>query len=149
MLTSQVPHGIKVSDNQLTLTGHAIGDPKESIHYCSILRANSNDGTITASDSTIVVRDASELILYFVNETSFNGFDKHPVKEGAAYIENAMDDAWHLVNYSYQQLRDRHVADYRKFYSRMTLDLEGAVADMSRTTEQQLKDYTDKGGNNP
>ena len=149
MLTSQVPHGIKVSDNQLTLTGHAIGDPKESIHYCSILRANSNDGTVTAGDSTIVVRDASELILYFVNETSFNGFDKHPVKEGAAYIENAMDDAWHLVNYSYQQLRDRHVADYRKFYSRMTLDLEGAVADMSRTTEQQLKDYTDKGGNNP
>ena len=149
LLTSQVPHGIKVSDKQLTLTGHAIGNPDESIHFCSILKVNTKDGQSTKTDSTLVIKNATEAIVYFVNETSFNGFDKHPVKEGAPYIENATDDAWHLVNYTYEQLRSRHIADYQTFFNRLQMHIDGAKYDTQRTTEQQLKDYTDKGGNNP
>lgn len=148
-LTSQVPHGVKASGQQLTLTGHAIGDPKESIHYCSVLKAMTTDGTVNATDTTLILRNASDVTLYLVNETSFNGFDKHPVNEGAPYIENAMDDAWHLANLTYPQLRERHIADYRQYFSRMKMHLDGAHYDTSRTTEQQLKDYTDQGGGNP
>ncbi|MBQ6063028.1 MAG: glycoside hydrolase family 95 protein [Prevotella sp.] len=149
ILTSQVPHGIKSSSNQLTLTGHAIGDPKESIHYCSILKAMSTDGVISTTDSTLLLRNATDATLYFVNETSFNGFDKHPVNEGAPYIENAMDDAWHLVNLTYSQLWERHIADYQQYFGRMKMYLDGSTFDTSRNTEQQLKDYTDQGGGNP
>ena len=149
ILTAQIPHGIKASDKQLTLTGHAVGKPEESIHFCSILKTDVKDGQTTKTDSTLIIKNASEAIIYFVNETSFNGFDKHPVKEGASYIENAIDDAWHLVNYTYEQLRDRHIADYQSFFSRLKLHIDGAKYDDQRTTEQQLKDYTDQGGNNP
>ncbi|MBQ6193609.1 MAG: glycoside hydrolase family 95 protein [Prevotella sp.] len=149
ILTAQIPHGIKASDKQLTLTGHAVGKPEESIHICSILKTDVKDGQTTKTDSTLIIKNASEAIIYFVNETSFNGFDKHPVKEGAPYIENAIDDAWHLVNYTYEQLRDRHIADYQSFFSRLKLHIDGAKYDDQRTTEQQLKDYTDQGGNNP
>ncbi len=149
ILTSQVPHGIKSSGNQLTLTGHAIGDPKESIHYCSILKAMSTDGVISTTDTTLLLRNATDATLYFVNETSFNGFDKHPVNEGAPYIEHAMDDAWHLVNLTYSQLRERHIADYQHYFGRMKMYLDGSTFDTSRNTEQQLKDYTDQGGGNP
>ena len=149
ILTAQIPHGIKASDKQLTLTGHAVGKPEESIHFCSILKTDVKDGQTTKTDSTLIIKNASEAIIYFVNETSFNGFDKHPVKEGAPYIENAIDDAWHLVNYTYEQLRDRHIADYQSFFSRLKLHIDGAKYDDQRTTEQQLKDYTDQGGNNP
>ena len=149
ILTAQIPHGIKASDKQLTLTGHAVGKPEESIHFCSILKTDVKDGQTTKTDSTLIIKNASEAIIYFVNETSFNGFDKHPVKEGASYIENAIDDAWHLVNYSYEQLRDRHIADYQSFFNRLKLHIDGATYDDQRTTDQQLKDYTDQGGNNP
>ena len=149
ILTAQIPHGIKASDKQLTLTGHAVGKPEESIHFCSILKTDVKDGQTTKTDSTLIIKNASEAIIYFVNETSFNGFDKHPVKEGASYIENAIDDAWHLVNYTYEQLRDRHIADYQSFFNRLKLHIDGAKYDDQRTTEQQLKDYTDQGGNNP
>lgn len=149
ILTSQVPHGIKASNNQLTLTGHAIGDPKESIHYCSILKATTTDGTVNATDTTLVLRNVSDATIYFVNETSFNGFNKHPVNEGAPYIENATDDAWHLANLSYSDLRKRHIADYQHYFNRMKMHLNGSKYDTSRTTEQQLKDYTDQGGGNP
>ena len=149
ILTAQIPHGIKASDKQLTLTGHAVGKPEESIHFCSILKTDVKDGQTTKTDSTLVIKNASEAIIYFVNETSFNGFDKHPVKEGASYIENATDDAWHLVNYTYEQLRNRHIADYQPFFNRLKLHIDGAKLDNQRTTEKQLKDYTDQGGNNP
>lgn len=149
ILTAQIPHGIKASDKQLTLTGHAIGNPDESIHFCSILKTDTKDGQTTKTDSTLKITNATEAIIYFVNETSFNGFDKHPVKEGAAYIENAIDDAWHLVNYTYEQLRERHITDYQTYFNRLQLHIDGAQYDKQRTTEQQLKDYTDQGGNNP
>lgn len=148
LLTGQTPHKIKAADKQITMLGNAIGDPKESIHFCSILKVNNQGGSIEVTDSTLQIINADEATLYFVNETSFNGFDKHPVNEGANYIENATNDIWHTVNYTYQQFRERHISDYRKLFNRLTLNLSGAKYDKNKTTEQQLKDYTDNGGNN-
>lgn len=148
LLTGQTPHKVKASSKQITMLGNAIGDPKESIHFCSILKVNNQGGSIEVTDSTLQIVNADEATLYFVNETSFNGFDKHPVNDGANYIDNATNDIWHTVNYTYQQFRERHVSDYRKLYNRLTLNLTGAKYDDNKTTEQQLKDYTDKGGNN-
>lgn len=148
LLTGQTPHKVKASDKQITMLGNAIGDPKESIHFCSILKVNNQGGSVEVTDSTLQIVNADEATLYFVNETSFNGFDKHPVNDGANYIENSTNDIWHTVNYTYQQFRERHISDYRKLYDRLTLNLAGAKYDNNKTTEQQLKDYTDKGGNN-
>lgn len=149
LLTAQIPHSVKASDGQLTMTGHVIGDENNSIHYCSILKINHKDGDVNAADSTLHLKGVSEATLYFVNETSFNGFDKNPVTQGAPYIENAADDAWHTVNSTYEQMRDRHVADYQRYFGKLKMYLGGSKPDDARTTEQQLKDYTDQGGNNP
>ena len=146
LLTAQTPHSVKASGKQLTLMGHAVGDPKASIHYCSNLIVNC-DGTVTPADSTLYIKDATTATLYFVNETSFNGFDKHPVNEGAPYIENVADDAWHLVNYTYNELRERHISDYKQFFDRVKLSLcpaSSAGNSMpTMTTEQLLKQYND------
>ena len=72
-LTSQVPHRVKASGKQLTMLGHAIGDEKNSIHFCSILRVDHQGGTVTYSDSTLVLNNVDEATIYLVNETSFNG----------------------------------------------------------------------------
>ena len=148
-LSSQVPHRVKASNKQLTMLGHAIGDEKNSIHFCSILRVDHQGGTVTVSDSTLLLCDVDEATIYLVNETSFNGFDKHPAKEGADYINKATDEAWHLVNCTWEEIRERHIRDYRQFFSRVELALDGAKYDSQRTTAQQLKDYTDKGEKNP
>ena len=148
-LTSLVPHKVKASQNQLTMTGHATGDADNSIHYCTIMKVVNRDGSVQAVDSTLQLTGVSEAIVYIVNETSFNGYDKHPVRQGADYINLAADDAWHLVNYSYEQLRDRHVADYRQFFTRVELNLDGAAFNNDVNTEQMLKNYTDLKGNEP
>ena len=144
-----VPYKTKYSDNQITITGHAIGDPQESIHFCTIIRATTTDGRVSVQDNTLRILDATEATIYVVNESSFNGFDKHPVKEGAPYVEQATDDAWHTVNCTYEQVKERHVADYQLFYNRLKMNLEGSVYDNIHTTEQQLLAYTNQGGHNP
>ncbi|WP_051651840.1 glycoside hydrolase N-terminal domain-containing protein [Prevotella sp. P6B1] len=166
-LTAQVPHQVKrngppalgVSDRgrwgnsgQLTMTGHATGDPLESTHFCTILKA-STDGEITACDSSLTIKNAHDAIIYIVNETSFNGFDKHPVHEGADYLNDITSDIWHTENYTYDEFYARHLADYKAIYDRVKIclnknnrnpnDLPGAKD--RRLTDQLLLDYTNGG----
>ena len=102
-LTSLIPHQVKASRGQLTMTGHVLGDETNSTHYCAMLQVKNTDGKMWASDSILHLKDVSEAIIYLINETSYNGFDKHPAKEGAPYIENVADDAWHLANFTYDE----------------------------------------------
>ena len=154
-LTAQVPHHVKSIPTQLTMTGHATGDAQESIHFCTMIRVET-DGETTASDSSLTITNAKQAILYIVNETSFNGFDKHPVMEGAPYLENAANDLWHTQNYSYGQFYNRHLADYKAIYDRVKIRLSGETSQTSRTsqtsvtrnTSDLLKAYTDNGGQN-
>ena len=147
-LTAQVPHQVKTIPTQLTMTGHATGDSRESIHFCTMI-AVKTDGETTASDSSLTISHAKEAILYIVNETSFNGFDKHPVTEGAPYLEQAANDIWHTQNYSFDEFYSRHLADYQPLFNRVRIDLGGSkeTSHLSSPTSLLLKDYTDNGGN--
>ena len=140
VITAQVPHHVKGSNNQLTMTGHATGDPMETIHFCTILQVNT-DGIVSTADSTLTISNANEAVVYLVNETSFNGYDKHPVKEGAPYLEKATDDIWHTRNLSYDEFRRRHIADYQQYYDRVKLDLGGQPN--TQPTNEMLRQHTD------
>ena len=114
-----------------------------------MLQVKNTDGKVWASDSILHLKDVSEAIIYLINETSYNGFDKHPVKEGAPYIENVADDAWHLANFTYDEFKQRHIADYKKLFDRVSLNLKGAKYDATRPTDKQLLAYSDNHESNP
>ena len=144
VMTAQVPHQVKGNNNQLTMTGHATGDPMETIHFCTILQVNT-DGIVSTADSTLTISKAKEAVVYLVNETSFNGYDKHPVKEGAPYLEKATDDIWHTRNLSYDEFRRRHIADYQQYYDRVKLQLGMSSWKDDKqdvTTDRLLREHT-------
>ena len=146
-LTAQVPHKVKAIPTQLTMTGHATGNPQESIHFCTMFNVKT-DGEVSAADSSLTITHAKEAIIYIVNETSFNGFDKHPVNEGAPYLETVANDIWHTQNFSFDEFYGRHLADYKAIYDRVKIDLGGRkeIAHLLPLTSHLLKDYTDGGG---
>ena len=146
-LTAQVPHKVKAIPTQLTMTGHATGNPQESIHFCTMLNVKT-DGEVSAADSSLTITKAKEAIIYIVNETSFNGFDKHPVNEGAPYLETVANDIWHTQNFSFDEFYTRHLADYKAIYDRVKLRLsrEPGQSSDSGNTDALLKAYTDGGG---
>lgn len=148
-LTSLIPHNARASKKQITMTGHAIGDVSKSIHFCALLSVRNHGGTVTASDSTLRLQSVDTAEIYIVNETSYNGFDKDPVKEGAPYLETSEDEAWHLVNFTYQELRQRHLQDYMPLFRRVRFQLGKPEYDQTRSTRQQLMDYSDHQEQNP
>ncbi len=148
-LTSLIPHKVKASQGQLTMTGHVTGDEENSIHYSAILQVKNTDGNTSANDSILHLNGVSEAIIYLVNETSYNGFDKHPVKEGAPYIENVTNDAWHLVNFTYDELRQHHLKDYSSLFDRVKITLANTRFDNLRPTDKQLLAYSDAQEANP
>ncbi len=155
-LTAQVPHQVKSTLEQLVMTGHATGNPQESTHFCTMISVKT-DGEMTASDSSLTINKAKEAIIYIVNETSFNGFDKHPVKEGANYLEMVTNDMWHTQNMTFDEFYARHLADYKAIYDRVKIclnkegrnpnDLPGAKD--RRLTDQLLLDYTNGNDQTP
>ena len=149
-LTAQVPHHVKAIPTQLTMPGHATGDANERIHFCTMLSVKT-DGEVTASDSSLTISNAKEAILYLINETSFNGYDKHPVKEAAPYLENAANDIWHTQNFSFDEFYKRHLEDYKAIYDRVKIRLSSQTStsnltSQTSTTSDLLKEYTDGGG---
>jgi len=139
---------IGMASNEITMTGSVDMDPENGIHFCTILHLVS-DGKIEAADSMLTLRDATEAVIYIVNETSFNGYDKHPVKEGAPYIDLARSYMDNIARKGYEEIKSRQQEDYHKIYDRFRLNLGGSVFLRNKTTEQQLKEYTDNGGGNP
>ena len=142
-LTAQVPHKVKAKGNQLTQTGHAVGDPLESIHFCTILQANNRGGSVVAGDGSLTISGAEEVVIYIVNRTSFNGFDRHPVREGAPYLEQAIDDIWHTKNLTYDDFLQRHVSDYRNYFDRVKLRLGSSSSHndaLSQPTDRLLRE---------
>ncbi len=91
-LTSLIPHQVKASDNQLTMTGHVTGDEENSItllHHPASKQHRWTNARLPTPPYTYKM--STEATIYLVNETSYNGFDKHPVKEGAPYVENVTE----------------------------------------------------------
>ena len=132
--SSLLPHSVKASQKQLTMLGHANGDAAESIHFCTILRLSNKDGQVAATDSSLLLTKATEATVWLVNTTSFNGFDRHPVTQGAPYIDLANNRAWHTQNVSYEQVRQRHVEDYRQYFTRVSLELSKQASTSSQTS---------------
>lgn len=142
MLTAQVPHNVRASDRQLTMLAHATGSRDSSIHACTIVLVDNDGGTVVHSDSTLTLHGVSAATIYIVNETNFANALTDPARQGTEYIGEATDDAWHTRNLSFDEIRQRHIADYRQFYDRVSLTLGATTTDCSDVpTDKLLRDY--------
>lgn len=145
MLHSLLENNVQASGNQLTLTGHAIGKPNESTHFCSILRVANRDGRVVATDTSLVMTNVSEATLYFANATSFNGFDRHPVTDGAPYTQKAQSHIEQAIGKKWEKLLSRHLADHQVFFNRVKLNLNSLFTSsstpLSIPTDSLLRSY--------
>ena len=145
-LTSLVPHVTQAAKNRINMNGHATGDAEQSIDFAAILQVATKGGKTQFTDTTLIVRGANEATLYFVNETSFNGFDKHPVTSGRNAAELALKNLQAVEKTPYTDLFSRHEADYQRLFNRVSLNLDGARFNADMPTDALLRHYTDQGG---
>ena len=121
-------------------------DPARGIHFRTKVQVVGSN--VKTDGDAVVVDGSSEVVIYIVNATSFNGYDKDPVKEGRPYQQLADAKLQKLTASSYDDLRNRHIADYKSIYDRVKLSL-GEEKYENRSTDEVLKEYLDEGIFNP
>ena len=168
-LETQLPHELSTSEEGLVIDGYAAWhtypnylaykeispekywyDPERGIHFRTRVSADVSGGSVRTENGVLVLDRVREATLYVVNATSFNGFDKNPVKEGKPYQALADANMKHAREAGLTRLRARHEVDYKEFFDRVSIDL-GATPDSVRVlpTDVQLRRYTDLDEANP
>lgn len=117
---------------------YADNDQCRGMRYELLAKAVSNDGKIKADTSGITIKGASSVTLYLTAATSFIAYNKCPdgdEKVAETYLKQA-------AKKTYGQLLAAHVADYQKYFNRVSLSLnnnKGSRADLP--TDQRLVEY--------
>lgn len=85
------------------------------------------DGTVAAGMGYAVVaalhRDGDKLRLIASAASGFRGHDTRPGADFAALVLEARDRVAKALEQSTEALRERHIADYRRYFDRVDLDL--------------------------
>lgn len=121
------------------------------MRYALLMKAVSKEGKIIADTSGLQISGATEVIIFLSAATSFNGFDKCPDSEGKDEKSLARGYLDKAVKKTYAVLVSNHVADYRKYYSRVSLTLKDSSGDnknRSLPSDQRLEAYS-KGAYDP
>ena len=107
-----------------------------------IIKPIVKDGTVSYEGNKIVIKNASEIVLFISAATSFNGFDKCPDSQGKdehAFAENPIKKA--SVK-KYDILVKEHLQDFQKFFNRVSLQLNEKETNKSNLpTDIRLEQY--------
>ena len=115
---------------------------KKGTRFTTFVKIKNSDGKIFSSDNTLGVEGASEVLIYVSLATSFNGFDKDPAIEGVNDENLAKDQLEKAFRKSFQELKSSHLADYQKYFNRVTLNL-GKTDAPNLATNERLKRYAE------
>lgn len=108
------------------------------------IKVKSTDGKATTTAEGITISDASEAVLIISVGSSFNGFDKCPDSDGKD--EKAIADKYLKASLplSVDAIKKAHIADYQKYFKRVSFSLNGNPT-VDLPTDERLIQYANGG----
>jgi len=164
-LNSQLPVEVSADGNEINMEGYCAYmsypgyfksdggfkyDKERGIHFKTIVKVIAPEGTTKASGDSLIINNCKDATLIISNVSSFNGFDRDPVKQGRDYValvRNRIDKA---AQKGYEAILHDAEKDYRALFDRVSIDLGSTIPEIAElTTDRQLKLYTDSAQINP
>lgn len=96
---------------------------QKGMRWVAQLCVKESDGTISLTETSIKVENASNIIIVLVAATSFNGFDKDPVAEGKNEFQLCENYLNNLSLQTFTQILEDHIKDYSNLFGRVELNL--------------------------
>ena len=115
-------------------------DEARGTRFSTGVKIKSTDGIVTSTDSSLVLTNGTEAVIYVSVATSFNGFDKNPATEGLDDEKIASGQLMKAFRKSYSTLKSNHLKDYQNFFNRVKLNL-GVTKAPDIPTDERLKRY--------
>jgi alpha-L-fucosidase 2 len=104
------------------------------------VKAITPDGVVSNTDSSLIISNASEVILFVSAATSFNGPDKCPVKNGKDEQKSAIQYLQAAMKKNYSQLLSTHIKDYQEYFNRLAFSITDQPVP-AIPTDQRLVNY--------
>ena len=115
-------------------------DPGRGVHFRTVVRCDE----ASVRDGKLHVSAPREALVVVANCTSYNGFDKDPVKEGREYRQASLNHAENALRKGWNALKAAHEKDYKTLFDRVSLDLGRTDPSVSALpTDEQLLRYAD------
>ncbi|MGV8090381.1 MAG: glycoside hydrolase N-terminal domain-containing protein [Mangrovibacterium sp.] len=155
-MTSELHGSTEVDGQSLMFRGYApihvvpsywksenpiIYEEGQGMRFCLLSKIVDTDGEVVEQDSLLSLKNASQAVILISVATSYNGYDKDPAAEGkdeTALARNYLEKA---EQYSYDELKQRHIEDFEKYFNRVSIDL-GPSANSELPTPERLKRFT-------
>lgn len=135
------PNYLRDSTNAVIYSEEPGGD---GMRFAVHLRAVTSGGSVSAMpDGRLRVEGADRATLLLAADTSFNGYDKSPAREGLDPDAVPSRKVAAVAAIPWEQLLDEHVADHRRLFRRVALDLGAAPDDIP--TDRRILRYAETG----
>lgn len=156
--SSKLQHSVYTDGDRLIMDGQApvhaepnyrgdmpnaiVYDEENGMRFRVIVQVSETDGEVGKSSNRLSIHQASEAIILVSIATSFNGFDKNPGTEGKD--EKALSERFlkAAAGRGFAPIKKSHVADFRSYFDRVTLNL-GPSQNMDLPTDVRLQKYTE------
>ena len=110
--------------------------PGEGMYFAVAVQVNIADGTVSADGGRLSIQGATSCILVLTMATGYRGYEQKPDTPQDQVIERAIRQLESAHKLSYSTLQQRHVADHRKLFDRVSLTLGSAEAAVKPTDER-------------
>ncbi len=110
--------------------------------FAVMARIVETDGTVTQTGGALALSGASHATLLVSIATSFNGFDREPGLDGRDEIRLAREQLEEAVARPFDDLLERHTADFAEYFARVAIDL-GPDPAPGLATDARLRRYSE------
>ncbi len=104
---------ISVENNQILMQGFAQHNGK-GVKFASLLSINNTGGEVISTDTSLLVHNADEVLIFLAGQTNFWGGDE---------IKQVERDIEKLGSKSYSEIKEAHLSDYKSLFDRVALQL--------------------------
>lgn len=119
---------MKTEDEQLIMFGELHdGKGGNGLKFISRLKAKAINGEIQYTDSSIIIKNSDEIILFLTASTDY--LLKYPDYKGRDYVNISKLNLEKAFAKDYQELLKKHIEDYQKYYNRVDFKLAKTVKD--------------------
>ncbi len=133
--------------NELVMTGQLDnGTNGKGVKYAALFRILNQGGEVSAQGNALQVSKANEVVVLIAAATDYRGFAGRQTKNPLAATLKDMNQA---SRKSYQSLREAHIADYQKYFNRVSLRLEPANADEASLPTPKRIEWAKLNGGDP
>ena len=124
---------VKTEGQELQMSGQLDnGTDGKGMQYLARIKTKLKGGTQSTDQSAIIVKDATELIIYVSAATDFRGF---------AYKEKTQQLIDAALTKPYETQKKKHIANFSKLFGRLSIDLGSGAAEELPTIDRLTAFY--------